>query len=88
MRKWFLLGFTLLATVAFAQDEFDAEAEDEAEEDDELVFDEIDDAEESIQDSGMMGTSEGTYADSEDVYVLDDETAITNEVDITPSWCD
>jgi hypothetical protein len=37
--------------------------------------------------SGMLGTVEGTYADSEEIFIVDGETDYTNEVDVTPSWC-
>lgn len=64
------------------------EAEEELQHDDELIFDEITENMDDIDDTGMMGTTEGTFADYEEIYVLDGETAITNEVDITPGWCD
>lgn len=64
------------------------EEDEEIEHEDELVFDEIAENERDIEDTGMMGTTEGTFADYEEIYIVDGETAITNEVDITPSWCD
>lgn len=62
--------------------------EEELEEDDNLIFDDIDESETEVADTGMLSLTEGTYADSEEVYVIDDEIVLTNEVDITPSWCD
>jgi hypothetical protein len=64
------------------------EDEDIIEQDDELIFEDIDEDRIDVDDTGLMGTTEGTFADYEEVFVLDGETPITNEVTITPGWCD
>ena len=43
---------------------------------------------EEVAATGMFGPREGTFPDYEDIYVLDGETALTNEIDVLPSWCD
>jgi YVTN family beta-propeller protein len=38
--------------------------------------------------SGMMGIIEGTFPDYRDIYIIDNETLWTNEITLTPSWCE
>ena len=96
MKKFLLALFLLCGTCGYAQEtpeEIAAEeavtemADQEADQDENLMFDGIDTNEEEIANCGMLGTTEGTYADSEEICVLDDETVYSNEVDVTPSWC-
>ena len=52
-----------------------------------LVNQTIDTSASSVNLTGMLGSTLGTYADAEKVYVLDETTLLTNEVHVTPSWC-
>jgi hypothetical protein len=66
----------------------DEEADEVLEGDDLVYYGDLADDEGQIAYTGMMGTSEGTYADSEEVYILDGDTEFTNENDIAPAWCE
>lgn len=62
--------------------------EDELFEDEEITYEDYEHTEEEFDELGFTGAVEGTYADYEEVYIVDAETPYTNEVWITPSWCE
>lgn len=54
----------------------------------ELVYDTIQENFDSIAYTGLMDVVEGTYFDNSQVYIIDWETLYTNEIMLTPSWCE
>lgn len=52
-----------------------------------LVYNTIASNQQQVAATGMLGTNEGTYPDSEETYILDQKTLHTNVVQITPHWC-
>lgn len=61
---------------------------DDLDETDEEIDSDIDDTADDFDQNGILGVVEGTYADYEEVYIIDAETPYTNEVEMKPSWCD
>jgi hypothetical protein len=52
-----------------------------------LVYNDIKRKEFDIARTGMMGTTEGTYPDYEEIYIFNGTTALTNEINIISHWC-
>lgn len=63
----------------FEEDELDSDAGE--------LFDEIEEDQEDVDETGFLSPQEGTYADYEEIYFIDNETQFTTEVDAVPSWC-
>lgn len=62
--------------------------EEELEETEDLLEEDFDEHADEAYENGMFAAVEGTYADYEEVFYIDDETPFTNEVEIIPSWCE
>ncbi len=52
-----------------------------------LIYKTMEENFESLQYSGLMSTTEGTFQDLQKIYIINGETMWTNEVHLTPSWC-
>lgn len=52
-----------------------------------LVYNGIKRNEFDISLTGMMGTTEGTFPDYEDIYIINGTTPLTNEIRILSYWC-
>lgn len=52
-----------------------------------LVYCQIDTNMIQVAQAGYFGPPIGTYPDFQTIYFLDSETALTNEIEIHPSWC-
>jgi hypothetical protein len=52
-----------------------------------LVYSSFNASQISSLQTGLMGTTEGTYADKELVFIKDSENPHTNEIEIRPAWC-
>jgi hypothetical protein len=81
---FFFLSFIVVANLGYSQ----VDTDEEIAEEEELVYDDIDSAEGESEEFGMLGVVEGTIPDAEEVFILDDDTLFTNEVEISPSWCE
>jgi len=74
-----------------ATEAFDCEfidVDDELFLDEEILEDDIDYNNAEFEEVGYLGAVEGTYADFDEVYVIDAETPYTNQVELIPTWCD
>ncbi|MBS0628953.1 MAG: hypothetical protein JSS30_01865 [Verrucomicrobia bacterium] len=65
-----------------------ASTEDDLDDTEDLIDDDFDETDEESDETGLFGVVEGTYADYEEIYIIDPDTPYTNEIEITPSWCD
>lgn len=64
------------------------DTEEDLDDTEEDVDSDIDDTSDEFDENGIIGIVEGTYADYEEVYVIDEETPYSNEIEMAPSWCD
>jgi hypothetical protein len=64
------------------------DTEEDLEDTEEEIDSDIDNEAEDFDENGILGAVEGTYADYEEVYIIDEETPYTNEAEMIPSWCD